>query len=205
MGVKETLDYIEKIAGVRVVRMLSILFLIVAFLCVEMVFVRRYKKEESARAVLKDVIKTIFCLTPGGRDLPEADLRNDVAHGGNVTADIMLITFMSMVKPGRADGWKSAFKEQYGLPFDVLSNSELENLPRQFTSTLNFRASVRMMKRWNITESEIVETKATILSGCGTIIDIWRGNKEGDSFMRGDSESARVYGEIQSLYYNYGC
>jgi hypothetical protein len=43
---------------------------------------------------------------------------NNVAHGGQVDADIRVIQFMSPIESERADAWKRVFQAVYGISYD---------------------------------------------------------------------------------------
>lgn len=73
--------------------------------------------------------------------------------GGRLHADIETIRIFSPTEPERVDRWKSAFKQSYGMLYDLLEPHS-ENLPEIFVEAIEKRASVQRLYRWGRPENK---------------------------------------------------
>jgi hypothetical protein len=125
--------------------------------------------------------------------------RNNVAHEGQVDADIRVIQFMSPIESERADAWKRAFQAVYGISYYF--HEGILCAPNQLREVLDIHASVTVLHSWKLrstSRSKSVKLKLKdkefILQSCNVIRDAWIRN-EANLFEEG-SETRNLYNEI---------
>lgn len=133
------------------------------------------------------------------RDGDLADQQNDETHGGNIVEDVHTIGFMKGRNRPRSRAWVSAFNRHYGVSYDEFEVIDVEDLSDMFLEVLDIRASVGVMRRWNLLTKETTRLREMILSRCEVVIEQWRSGV--DDFLQEDSESLNLYKEIITMYY----
>lgn len=125
------------------------------------------------------------------------DRRNHTAHGGNLTADMEAINFMSERNPDRANAWKGSFTEYYGVGFEDCVARQIRFSYRQLLEALNILASVKALYEWRTRARKA--DRETIISKCLLIVEAWKSGAAG-LFEEG-SPLLVEYQEVMRIYY----
>jgi hypothetical protein len=105
-------------------------------------------------------------------------VRNATVHGGNVLADHAAIQRMTgsarANDQSTATRWRGAFTSQYGISYSLVE-AFLDSAPSEVIESLNIRTNVKSLHSWTrSTDPSILETRATILRRCDSVIDTWK-------------------------------
>lgn len=110
---------------------------------------RRYAKtSESHKSAILKIRRSILdsnCNSPIPTTNAGPHVRNEAAHGGNVSMDIEAIQSMEALDTDRTDRWKSAFRELYYFSFD-----EREKVSNGFTveEVCNMHGTFKTVQPW---------------------------------------------------------
>lgn len=74
-------------------------------------------------------------------------LRNAVAHGSNIQADMYAISSILPIDPGRAETWKSTFSTLYHLNYDVRKDQNMTAAP-ELIRICNIMATIQLVSLW---------------------------------------------------------
>jgi hypothetical protein len=108
--------------------------------------------------------------SPGGRDKKIVGERNTVAHGGNIRADVDVITEMEGISTNVADRWKQAFLTIYEINYSFLYQN-LAGLDGISSELFDIRATVKLLDTWSVPSRE--QVKENIIQDCNFCLSTW--------------------------------
>lgn len=91
--------------------------------------------------------------------------------------------------------WKTAFFQQYGLPFDVIED-KIDEIPTQLQQTIDRRATVHVLYMWNTGNN--ATSRAKIIGNANKIIKAWNENEV--NLFKDGSRSLMWYHELEHEY-----
>lgn len=127
----------------------------------------------------------------GHSSTSERNFLNEIAHGGNVLADIELIEFMDRVDSRRADSWKRTFEKLYSISF-----ADRRLVTGDSVEIYNIYGTIRSVRPWT-TDTSVNHTDA--IRWCEELLHGWM--RRGNDHRFWDVETTRHLVEEVRFYY----
>ncbi|KAN0078932.1 hypothetical protein V8E54_005445 [Elaphomyces granulatus] len=130
-------------------------------------------------------------------------VRNALAHGGNLLADMEAIKSIETSDPERFCTWNQAFFNLYNLDFDM-DNPRLQNSNTHLIDICNMMATIRLVTPWSDVSDSDPE-KNLCLGLCAGLISGWRDTVETDSDEYWNQVTNKsAYDKVQEWYKRIG-